>query len=320
MARPWATGDLRTRRDILATQVRAQLEPEHRVIVRGPLVLAGNLSEQELDRWYRDTIAPAMDALARDYFQVPPEHPVTILLFSDEATYREYARRLFHENQVSIYGYYQPTNRTVVINLSAGSGTLVHELTHALVDFDFPSVPIWFNEGLASLHEHCDLQLTPTGPEIVPLVNWRLDILQNALAEGRLQPTWELMQSERLRGREEAILYAHARYFCFFLYEKGVLQDFYQELRSHFGEGLPGNQAAGERSRRGEIVIRQFFPGKTWGQIELEFRTWVMRQQAPETSPDFARRPVTSGAIDVPMGPTLIAAQFRQALADAWCP
>ena len=37
------------------------------------------------------------------------------------------------------------------MNIGTGGGTLVHELTHSLIAFDFPHVPDWFNEGLASL-------------------------------------------------------------------------------------------------------------------------------------------------------------------------
>ena len=83
-----------------------------------------------------------------------------------------------------MYGYYKPQQRTLVMNISTGGGTLVHELTHALIDFDFPLVPDWFNEGLASLHEAC--HILPDESRIEGLTNWRLPGLQQAVAERRL--------------------------------------------------------------------------------------------------------------------------------------
>ncbi len=261
------TGDFPDRCTIMARRVTTQLGDGHSVIVREPFVLAGDLSGRDLDTWYRGTIGPTMAAMRRDYFDVEPHDPVTILMFSSESAYRQQARRLFGETQVSIYGFYQPATRTIVVNLSAGGGTLVHELTHALVDFDFPHVPIWFNEGLASLHEHCLVEDGLRGATIRPLMNWRLPILQQALAEGRLQPLPVLMQREDFQGSDEALLYAQARYFCFFLAERGQLRDFYRALR-----------ATQDRDPYGTIVARQLFPGQTWAQFEREFRDWIAQQ------------------------------------------
>ncbi len=266
-SRPWMTGDFRDRCAIMARRVAAQLGGAQTVIVREPFVLAGDLSVQELDEWHGQTILPTMTAMQHDYFDTEPVDPITILMFSSEATYRRQARRLFSETQVSIYGFYQPATRTIVVNLSAGGGTLVHELTHALLDFDFPDVPIWFNEGLASLHEHCVVEDGLHGATIRPLMNWRLPILQQAIAEGRLQPLPELMQTDDFQGSDEALLYAQARYFCFFLAERGQLRKFYQMLH-----------AAADRDPQGTVVARQCFPGQTWAQFEREFRAWVMRQ------------------------------------------
>jgi len=62
----------------------------------------------------------------------------------------------------------------------------VHEMTHALIEFDFPKVPCWFNEGFASLFEQC----STAGGKIRGLVNWRLPLLQRAIGDKSVL-TWK---------------------------------------------------------------------------------------------------------------------------------
>ncbi len=73
-----------------------------------------------------------------------------VWLFTDEKPYAEHSLRIYGDKDVSVYGYYKPDKRVLVMNIGTGGGTLVHELTHALAAFDFPGQPDWFNEGLAS--------------------------------------------------------------------------------------------------------------------------------------------------------------------------
>jgi hypothetical protein len=237
------------------------------VIVHSPFVIAGDLSEDELDAWHRRTIRPAAEAIANCYTKVAPTAPITILLFADERSYRSYAEKLFSDRGVSVYGYYKPSLRTMVMNISTGGGTLVHELTHALVDFDFPAIPDWFNEGLASLHEQCRFRTDEggiKGPSIEGLVNWRLPALQKAIAEGRLRPLEELIGSDDFRGRLEGLNYAEARYFCLYLQERGLLQKFYRAFRD---DRRP--------DRLGLKTAKAMFPDQSWDELNLAFRRWA---------------------------------------------
>jgi hypothetical protein len=246
-----------------ADKLRPQLGPECAVLVREPFVLAGDMGEEELDAWHRSTIAPAARALAHCYFRRPPSKPVTVLLFSGEASYDRYARKLFGETGVSVYGYYKPDRRTLVMNISTGGGTLIHELTHALIDFDFPNVPDWFNEGLASLHEQCRFKPNDSGLEGLP--NWRLPGLQKAITEGKLRPLVAIMRDDDFRGADIGRNYAQARYFCLYLQEKGLLEEFYRRLR-----------AGCEHDPHGVEAAESLFKPEKWQTIDRDFQAWVM--------------------------------------------
>lgn len=246
---------------------QSRLGPECQVITRCPLVIGGDLDKAALERWYQQTIGPACRAMANSYFDVPPHQPITVLLFSTEASYNRYARELFDEEGISVYGYYKPLERTLVMNIATGGGTLVHELTHALIDFDFPGVPDWFNEGLASLHEQCRFRADESG--IDGLVNWRLPGLQEAIAANRARTVREMIVADDFRGPLVGINYAQARYFCLFMQQRGVLEKFYRQFRAN---------AANDPL--GLATIEAVLPASDWNAIEADFRQWVLALSA----------------------------------------
>lgn len=246
-----------------ADKLRPQLGEECSLVVREPFVVAGDMKESELADWHRQTIAPAARALARCYFSQTPSKPITVLLFSGEASYDRYARKLFGETGVSVYGYYKPDRRTLVMNISTGGGTLIHELTHALIDFDFPDVPDWFNEGLASLHEQCRFKPNDAGLEGLP--NWRLPGLKKAIAEGKLGTLEAVMLHDDFRGTDIGRNYAQARYFCLYLQEKGLLQEYYRRLK-----------AGHDQDPQGLAAVKSLFEPEQWKTLDRDFQQWVL--------------------------------------------
>lgn len=248
------------------TGIAGQLDERLKRIVRVPFVIAGNLPEEDLVRWYERTIRPAATAMAREYFDVPPDAPITVLLFRDETSYNRFAAELFGDEGISIYGYYKPGSRTLVMNLATGGGTLVHELTHALVDFDFPAIPDWFNEGLASMHEQSRIRDDLSG--IDGLVNWRLPQLQEAIESSRLRSIESLICDDDFRDRHVGLNYAQARYFCMYLQRRGKLSEFYRRFRaSHVRDPL------------GFETLEQLFADESLEVVEADFRQWVAELQ-----------------------------------------
>jgi len=247
-----------------ADRLAEQLGPDCHLRIVPPFVLAGDVSSRELDVWYRQTIAPAARSMRSAYFDVPPDEPITVLMFRGEAGYNRYAKHLFGDEGISVYGYYKPRKRTLVMNIGTGGGTLIHELTHALIDFDFPAVPDWFNEGLASLHEQCSIRDDRSG--IDGLVNWRLPMLQKAIRDHRLRSLESLILGDDFRDARVGLNYAQARYFCLYLQRKGLLSEYYRRFR-----------AGQARDARGFATLEGLFPGQSIEAFEADFLDWVLQ-------------------------------------------
>ena len=278
---PWEASALLTKQMCKerAEMWRTRLGSDCNVIVRAPFVIAGNLPKRELQYWCRETVEPASNALATTYLVQLPDEPISVLLFSAEESYRSYSQRLFGQERVSIYGYYKPAFRVLTINMATGCGTIVHELTHALLDFDFPNSPLWFNEGIASLYEQCEF-IEPSESDadrqyaMRGLDNWRLPVLKQAIRQSRLGSIQSLILKADLHGPDEAVHYAHARYLCLFLQNCGALEDFYAALRTQY-EQKPAQHAQNKNSSV-EILLA-LLPDDNIEALDERFRKWVLR-------------------------------------------
>ena len=264
---PWTAQDsirLRSACDERAAELRSQSRGQLAVLVRAPWILAGEATCAELQTTYEVTIEPAWRAMAREYFHTAPDRPITVLLCSTERAYRDWAEQLFFDRGVSRFGYYKPGRRTIVVNLAEGTGALLHEMTHALMACDFPDAPLWFEEGLASLHEAAGLEVSAQGMRLKGCVNWRLQILRRSIRNGRLPCLQTLFQVRELRGPDEAIRYAEARYFCLFLQDENLLTAYYQRLRH-----------SGDRDPRGEQALKEILPDASWTALDARFLRWL---------------------------------------------
>lgn len=239
-------------------------ETKCRILVRAPYILAGDLSESELETHYRETIVPIERALSVSYFDRPPEEPVTILLFSGDRSYRTYAEQLDGRQRANYSGYYQRNDRRIVLNVATGDGTLAHELTHALAHSDFPNMPEWFDEGLASLHEQSEF--SQDGHRLVGLSNWRMNYILHAIRLQKLNSIESLVEAGNVCPEREAIDYAQARYFCLYLQKKGLLGAYYRKFRGAIARDPTGLQ-----------TLRGLFEVETLDAVDRDFRDWVVK-------------------------------------------
>ena len=248
-----------------ASQLKKKAGDEAQIVVHPPFVITGDMSKDEIEGWYSRTIHPAAEAMANSYFRTAPTQPITILLYPEETSYNENAKKLFSDQGISVYGYYKPQSRTLVMNIGTGGGTLVHELTHALVDFDFPDVPDWFNEGLASLHEQCQFRDGNDGPWVEGLVNWRLTGLQKTIRAKRLRLLKEMIEANDFRGELEGTNYAQARYLCLYLQRHDLLVKFYKQFRQDQKQDLLGVK-----------TLENVLSITSWPTFDTEFQKWVL--------------------------------------------
>ena len=238
-----------------AESLRKRLDKSFLVTVRPPFVAAGNMSRAELDQYVDWSVVRPAKALWKGYFQTRPDKVITVLLFVGDEVYRGWAKRLYGDKDVAHFGYYKHEERTLVMNIATGSGTLVHELTHALIVYDFPDLPLWFNEGFASLHEQCNVG----EDEIIGLTNWRLGGLQAAIASKKLRPLRDLVTQRDFYGPRQGLNYAQARYFCLYMQRQGRLKDFYAYLRkNHTGAGADAEAVEHVFGRKIEAIEPEF--------------------------------------------------------------
>lgn len=251
-------------------EIATSLNSDCRIIVAPPFVIAGDLSAEKLRSYEREFVTPIRHALETSYFDRKPNEPIVLLMFSTDKSFRQHAKQ-FDGNERSCYsGYYQRNSRRILLNISTGDGTLAHELTHALAHFDFPEIPEWFDEGLASLHEQCefsddDLRLTG-------LDNWRLNVLRPEAQSGRLASIEAMMGKPSVRGPREAVHYAHARYFCLYLQERRLLEPFYRKFR-----------ALSAVDSTGVVTLKELLHTDSLDDFDRKFRAWVSEQRSGAT-------------------------------------
>jgi len=212
-----------------ASQLRTKLTDRgFTVIVERPFIVVGDEPEDRVALWAKEIIRGTVTRLKQDYFAKDPINILEIWLFKDELSYRKHAKEFFSDEPDTPYGYYSPSKKALIMNISTGGGTLVHEIVHPFVEANFPDAPAWFNEGLGSLYE----QSGTIDGHIYGYTNWRLRGLQNGLRT-KVVPTFQAMTSmsnSEFYREDTGTNYAQARYLCYYLQEKGLLRKFYKEF------------------------------------------------------------------------------------------
>ena len=212
--------------------------PGFTIRIEKPFVVVGDEAPEVVESRARRTVGWAVGKLKRAYFPKDPKVILDVWLFKDKHSYESHALKLFGEIPSTPYGYYSASDRALVMNISTGGGTLVHELVHPFMESNFPGCPDWFNEGLASLYE----QSAERGGEIHGLTNWRLHGLQQAIKRGNLQSIRRLT-TRAFYSDDDGTNYAMARYLCYYLQQKKRLRFFYRQFRANKNHDPTGYQS-----------------------------------------------------------------------------
>ncbi len=260
----------------LASALRQRLPAGWNVVVHEPFVVGGDCGQDSLHATYRETVLPTARALSIQYFDHAPTWPIAILLCSSDASYRDCNQVLEARERSEYSGIYSRTEHRLVVNVATGDGTLAHELTHALAHADFPTLPEWLDEGLASLHEECEF--SADGLRLVGLDNWRGTALREACEREPLRSVRELASNRFAAPDRAATDYAHARYFCLFLQQRQLLEPFYRKCRSR-----------AETDPTGIDSLCELFAASDSREIEVQFTEWLGKM-AGTNVPSLSRR------------------------------
>ncbi len=214
------------------------------------------------------TVKPVAESLSKQFFEKSPRKGIRIGLFAADTTYRLGAKTLTGERPDTPFGFYSSEISAVIMNLATGGGTLVHEIVHTFTETDFPEMPAWFNEGLGSLYEQC--RILPD--KLLGLTNWRLPALQDTLREDATGLLARLVatSTDEFYGPDSGLSYAVARYLCYDLQEKGLLERFYKDFRKN-----------AEKDPTGRKTLEKLL-GATLAEYEPGWRARTLRLRFPD--------------------------------------
>ncbi len=237
------------------------------ILIQAPFVVIGDESPDRVRARAENTVKWAVDRIKQSYFTHDPTQILDIWLFKDKTSYERNAKEIFDDKPTTPYGYFSAVHRGLIMNISTGGGTLVHEIVHPFMAANFPACPPWFNEGLASLYE----QAGEENGRIHGYVNWRLPGLQTAIKKNRV-PSFEALCStttDQFYHEDPGTNYSQARYLCYYLQEQGLLQRYYREFHAHASTDPTGYKTL--RAVLGETDMDAF--KKRWEAfvLKLEF-------------------------------------------------
>jgi hypothetical protein len=241
------------------------------VVIEPPFVVLGDDPPEEVERRARDTVRWAVVKLKAAYFRKDPREILDIWLFKDDDSYRSHGKSIFHETPDTPYGFFSASEGALIMNISTGGGTLVHEIVHPFVAANFPHCPAWFNEGLGSLYEKSG----EVAGQIHGFTNWRLVGkygLQEAIRHHRV-PSFKTLCStsdEEFYGADEGTNYSQARYLCYYLQEHELLGKFYRRFH-----------ADRVKDPTGYATLQAVLGRRDMDVFKKEWEAWVLKLRFP---------------------------------------
>jgi hypothetical protein len=170
--------------------------------------------------------------MENNYVNRKPDKITGLIIFRTFDKYKKVIENNYKVKDVDPIdiGFFLKKQNIIVMQYVEGKGTILHEVTHNYLKYDFPNCPVWFNEGLASLHETSKL----SGGKLKGGVSLRLLTLVKAIKINTYTNLRILMRSKKKDFYEETPLfhYAQARYFLYWLQETGMLERYYLLLRN----------------------------------------------------------------------------------------
>jgi hypothetical protein len=271
------------------TQALQTRFPGSQVRVGRQFALASAVHSQEQLRQITEQLDRFAAFLERAYALPAPRQYMTVYLFGDIPTLRQWADKLhgFDASPLTL-GYSLQNDLSVLAMVpSTQVGTILHEVFHLMMRGGYGDAPQWLDEGLASLYE----TTTFASDTYYGEPNWRSRVfadLSRAFGQEKLRETivspWFSDEpsiaaqagERRLNPDEQAYLLAYSRMFVLYLQEQGELSRVMNAFRNRERPTryIPATDQA--------IQLLEKALGKPLTEVQRSFLAWAPQASDPE--------------------------------------
>lgn len=203
-------------------------------------VIFSDLDENTTYNLIDKDIRHTADAMAKHYVSALPDSVTPIFLFRDYQTYEKFSVNTIglESDDLSPYGFYKISKNVIVIRYVSWKGSTSHEVTHSFTQYDFPDMPSWFDEGLASLHE----KYVHENGRMKGDFNWRILALRRAFRENTYTGLETMMKTNdnELYGERTSFYYAQSRFLLMYIQQTNLLDNYYKLFRDTYNKDNTG--------------------------------------------------------------------------------
>lgn len=222
--------------------------------------LGEQLTYNLIDGDIRNTIL----AMESSFVSKTPAGITPIILFAEHSNYKKFVLANFDdipEKDLSQFGFFKISKNVIAVRYVSWKGSIPHEITHKFTNTDFPGMPSWFDEGLASLNEKAVF----SNNELIGEFSLRIIPLRRAIKENSYTGLEHLMTTNDavLYGKRSSYYYAQSRYLLMMLQQEGKLYEFYKLFRDTFSSDKTG------------ISQLEKITGKTLDTIDVELLDYI---------------------------------------------
>jgi hypothetical protein len=203
-------------------------------------VIFSDLDENTTYNLIDKDIRNTSDEMTKNYVSRLPDSVTPVFLFKDYDTYENFSVNTIglESDDLSPFGFYKISKNVIVIRYISWKGSTSHEITHSYTRFDFPDMPSWFDEGLASLHEkHVFIDDVMKGD-----FSWRIVTLRRAFRENTYTGIKTMMETNdnELYGKRSSFYYAQSRYLLMYMQQTVSPNKYYKLFRDTYDDDNTG--------------------------------------------------------------------------------
>lgn len=226
--------------DEVISEYTNKLDNTFRTVRFRYFVVFSNLEDKITYQLIDSDIRNTTDVMLNNYIETRPDKVTAVFLFKDIPTYKDFSVKEFgvDETDLSPFGFYKISKNVILIRYVNWKGSVSHEVTHAMLQNDFPDIPSWFNEGFAAMHEKAIFN----NGRFIGNFNWRILALRRAFNDNTYTSLRHLMNTDdtELYGKRSSFYYAQACYAFMLMQEKGWFEDYYKSFRDNYAQDPTG--------------------------------------------------------------------------------